>query len=259
MEAKAMRPIKLALVEPADREQTHWRKALQFGSRYPEALQLLPAEGESCPDADLVLLLITSYSDSRSRSFHFSGGFPRNKQLAVLAGNAAKSAPEIRRAVVRTLDLPPERIIEVADLADFSSKLPVSLFNLHHELVIPLARQFPIFRQQLAWEEIHATAQQNALVGLIPVPGGDMPLMTANQIKLVWRLAVMFDLPINARRLQEILAVIGSGFGWRILFRQLTKLVPGPGWLIGGGLGYAGTMALGKAALEYFGRIAGQK
>jgi uncharacterized protein (DUF697 family) len=66
----------------------------------------------------------------------------------------------------------------------------------------------------------------------------------------------MFDLPLNAVRAREIVAVVGGGFGLRTLARQLVKVVPGPGWIVGGGLGYGGTIAMGRAALEYFRRQA---
>ncbi|NLG66575.1 MAG: hypothetical protein GX536_02560, partial [Actinobacteria bacterium] len=43
-----------------------------------------------------------------------------------------------------------------------------------------------------------------------------------------------------------------AGLGFRAVARQLMGLVPGVGWAVKGGVGYAGTKALGEAAFRYF-------
>jgi uncharacterized protein (DUF697 family) len=57
-------------------------------------------------------------------------------------------------------------------------------------------------------------------------------------------------------RLKEVLGVLGGGLALRTVARQVAKLIPGPGWLIGGAMGFAGTVAMGKAAVTYFNRVA---
>ena len=63
---------------------------------------------------------------------------------------------------------------------------------------------------------------------------------------------VSFDLAAG-----EVLAVVGSGLALRTAARQLAKVIPGPGWIVGGAMGYGGTLALGKGAVEYFKRANG--
>jgi uncharacterized protein (DUF697 family) len=78
--------------------------------------------------------------------------------------------------------------------------------------------------------------------------------MTGNQVKLILDLAVIYDQPLNQERLKEVLSVVGGGLALRATARQLAKFVPGPGWLLAGAMGYAGTQALGRAAMAYFER-----
>ncbi|HZC18194.1 MAG TPA: hypothetical protein VE225_00645, partial [Rubrobacteraceae bacterium] len=42
--------------------------------------------------------------------------------------------------------------------------------------------------------------------------------------------------------------------GFRALARQVLKLVPVAGWVASGAIGYAGTLAVGRAAIVYFER-----
>jgi uncharacterized protein (DUF697 family) len=71
---------------------------------------------------------------------------------------------------------------------------------------------------------------------------------------MVLRLAAIYDQPLSPDRLREVLAVLGGGFALRSAARQVAKFIPGPGWLVGGAIGYTGTFAMGKAAIEYFRR-----
>ena len=82
-----------------------------------------------------------------------------------------------------------------------------------------------------------------------------MPIMTANQIKMILRMAAMFDMPMSIERVRELLAVAGGGFALRTVARELIKFIPGPGWVFAGGIGYSGTLTMGKAALEYLRRV----
>lgn len=120
---------------------------------------------------------------------------------------------------------------------------------------------YPFVRRPLAYESIRATALQNAGVGVVVfVPGADMPIMTANQAKMVLQIAAAYRHPLGADRVKELAGVLAGGFVFRGISRQLAGLVPALGWAVKGGMGYAGTQAIGHAAIEYFeggGDIAG--
>lgn len=256
IEAKTMRPIDVALVAPAGDSRDFWRDAILLGSDYPARLKVVDPADPNPVRADLALVLLDSQDAPWRTSFRVLERFPRDRVVALVSGADDSFGPAREREASRALGITETHVLLVRNLADLAGILAQRLFGLLHDLIIPLARQFPIFRGTAAWEEIHSTAKQNAVVGLIPVPGGDMPIMTANQIKMVLRMAAIFDLPLNAKRAREIVAVVGGGFGLRTIARQLVKVVPGPGWLVGGGLGYGGTLAMGRAALEYFRRSA---
>jgi uncharacterized protein (DUF697 family) len=48
--------------------------------------------------------------------------------------------------------------------------------------------------------------------------------------------------------------VLAAGFGLRALSRQVVKLVPLAGWAAAAAIGYAGTVAMGRATILYFER-----
>jgi uncharacterized protein (DUF697 family) len=131
---------------------------------------------------------------------------------------------------------------------------------------VPLARYYPALRDTAAHRLIRQAARENAVIGAaFFIPGTDMPLMTANQIRMVLNLAVLYGEELSQQRALEIISVIGAGLGFRAVARQFADLVPGPGWALKGAVGYSGTVALGEAAIRYFkegapgtpGRLAG--
>jgi uncharacterized protein (DUF697 family) len=76
--------------------------------------------------------------------------------------------------------------------------------------------------------------------------------LTLNQIRLVLRIALAYGQPIDRQRAVELLGVVGAGFGLRTLARELLDVIPFAGWAIKGGVAYAGTRAIGEAAVRYF-------
>lgn len=115
------------------------------------------------------------------------------------------------------------------------------------------AYAFKFVRKPLSLESVFATAAQNAGVGLVVfIPGADMPIMTLNQAKMLLQIAAAYGQPMDAGRIKELAALVGGAFACRSVARQLVAFVPGLGWAIKGGIGYAGTLAMGRAAVEYF-------
>ena len=82
------------------------------------------------------------------------------------------------------------------------------------------------------------------------VPGVDMPLLTLNQLRLVLRIAAAYGEEMNRDRLPEALAVVAAGLGLRTVARELLDLVPVAGWALKGAIAYAGTRAVGEAAIR---------
>lgn len=123
---------------------------------------------------------------------------------------------------------------------------------------VALAHNFPFLRRAVAEAAVQATAWQNAVIGAVGlIPGADMPVMTANQIKMLLQIAAAYGEPLGPERIKELVAIVGGGFVFRALARQVVGVIPVLGSAVRGGIGYSGTLAMGKAAIAYFERGAG--
>ena len=132
-------------------------------------------------------------------------------------------------------------------------------------LALALGRQFSIFRDEVADREIRRFARVNAEVAVVsaipqaslllgPVSAvADTVVLTKNQGILLLRLAAMFGLSLDRRRLAELAPVVGAAFGWRTLARELVGFLPaGLGVVPKAIIAYAGTVAAGRAGLWYY-------
>ena len=118
---------------------------------------------------------------------------------------------------------------------------------------LALAANFPFVRRAVADEAVKSTAFQNGVIGgVVFIPGADMPLMTANQAKMVMQIAAAYGQPLGAERIKELATVIGGAFVFRTVARQAVALLPGFGWALKAAVGYSGTVAMGRAAISYF-------
>lgn len=130
-----------------------------------------------------------------------------------------------------------------------------------HDKRLAFALAFPFVRRPLSVDAVSATAVQNAGIGLVVfIPGADMPIMTLNQAKMLLQIAAAYGEPMSMDRVKELAAVVGGAFALRSVARQVVAFVPALGWAIKAAIGYTGTQAMGRAAIEYFengGNIAG--
>jgi uncharacterized protein (DUF697 family) len=116
-----------------------------------------------------------------------------------------------------------------------------------------LARRLPALRRPVCDALIARAARQNAIVGLVPYRRGpDFTVMALNQVRLVLRIADAHGYDVDAARVPELLATFGAGIGMRAVARELLDLVPVAGWIVKGGVAFAGTRAVGEAAVRYF-------
>jgi uncharacterized protein (DUF697 family) len=116
-----------------------------------------------------------------------------------------------------------------------------------------LAARLPVMRGPVVDELIRTGARRNALISAaIWAPGVDMPVLTLNQARLVLRIALAHGQQIDASRLPEVLGVVGAGFGFRTIAREVLGVIPFAGWAVKGAISYAGTRAVGEAARRRF-------
>ncbi len=118
---------------------------------------------------------------------------------------------------------------------------------------LALGAAFPFMRHALARELTQSNAIANGAIGVVAfVPGADMPLITANQVKLVLQMAALYGKELDSARAKEAVAVVLGAFGWRALARSLTRFVPVLGVPVKTAVAYTGTLAVGHAACVYF-------
>ncbi|NPD30621.1 hypothetical protein HLV37_01830 [Eggerthellaceae bacterium zg-1084] len=118
---------------------------------------------------------------------------------------------------------------------------------------LALALAFPCARRPLALEAVGSAAMQNAGIGVLDViPGADMPLMTLNQVRMTLAIAAAYGEPMTIERVREVIAIVGAGFAFRTVAREVGGLIPVAGFAVRGTIGYTGTVAMGRAVIEYF-------
>jgi uncharacterized protein (DUF697 family) len=141
------------------------------------------------------------------------------------------------------------RLGEALPVAEVAAALAARLG--HHG--VGLASRLPVLREAVVDELIRRVSRQNAMIAAaVWVPGVDMPVLTLNQARLVLRIALAHGEDVDRSRLPELLGVIGAGFGFRAVARQLVGVVPVAGWAAQGAVAYGGTRAIGEAARRRF-------
>lgn len=168
------------------------------------------------------------------------------------AGHGAPSSPQDARA----------KGIPLADIVDLdlsgASKRPLDDLGAWIVDRAPakrdaLAVAFPFLRRPLALELGRENAVQNGAIGAVFfIPGADMPLITLNQARMVVQIAAVYGCPLDAGRIKEVVAVVLGGFGFRALARKVAGCIPVLGWAIKPAVAAGGTLAMARAAVEYF-------
>lgn len=117
----------------------------------------------------------------------------------------------------------------------------------------PLAARVPALRRAVAEQLIERAARKNGIVAAaVFVPGVDLPILLRNEVRLLGRLEQVYgrQLAPGGNRLPELGGTFALGLGLRAVARELLDLVPVAGWAVKGAVAYAGTRALGIAALR---------
>jgi len=127
---------------------------------------------------------------------------------------------------------------------------------------IAVGRNLPVLRETVA-AKLTRDAANNALkvalasavVDHIPLVGivlgafasaGDMVAITGIQVMLMLHIEATYGRDPDMQRAWQLLPVIGGGFGWRTLARELVGFVPVAGIAIKGAIAYAGTIVVGE-------------
>lgn len=219
------------------------------------------AYGNPIPEGDLVAPEGVEGCETDGDAACASGEV-EGAHVSVFAGIRAKGSAGSAAGSAGSSDDPDAPIpIDDAAAAALDRRMGEWVVAACREKRLALALSFPFVRKPLSLEAVSATSLQNAGIGLVLfIPGADMPLMTLNQAKMLLQIAAAYGEPMNAARVKELAAIVAGGFACRSVARQVAGAVPAIGWAVKAGVGYAGTKAMGLAAVEYFergGNIAG--
>jgi predicted GTPase/uncharacterized protein (DUF697 family) len=112
-------------------------------------------------------------------------------------------------------------------------------------------------QEQLATDLTRSVAVICAGIAALPIPVADLIPITSMQIALVAAIAWLSGRPLDKRAAAELLGAMGANVGAAFVFREgaraLIKFVfPGAGSMVSGAVAFAGTMAIGGAARQYF-------
>ncbi len=71
-------------------------------------------------------------------------------------------------------------------------------------------------------DAVSADQGRSAAIGAVAfVPGSDMPLMTARQIRLALDITAAYNINVSVETIAELLGVVGAGFGYRTVARTV--------------------------------------
>jgi len=140
-----------------------------------------------------------------------------------------------------------------------------AVLDLLPERHLALGRNFPFFRAAIAQKLIQDTCLSNAAYSLstgiaeivpvldIPLNITDMLVLSKAQAFLVYKLGLVLGF---STRWQDYLAefgsVLGGGFLWRQVARQLVGLIPAWGIIPKIAVAYAGTYVVGNVVLQWY-------
>ncbi|MGA2391812.1 MAG: hypothetical protein ABSH03_00505 [Candidatus Lustribacter sp.] len=141
------------------------------------------------------------------------------------------------------------------------------LIDVCKNVEIAVGRRLPVLRTTVAAKLTRDAALNalkvagaSALIDNMPVVGvflgafvsaGDMMAITGIQMMLMLQIGATFGKDPDMARMWELLPVVGGGFGWRALARELAGFIPAGGILIKSAIAYAGTVVVGEGATFY--------
>ena len=158
-------------------------------------------------------------------------------------------------------------VVPAVDFESLRGRVLAHLIDACKGIEIAVGRRLPSLRTTVA-AKLTRDAALNALkvsgasavVSQVPVlgvvlgafaSGGDMFAITGIQMTLMLQIGATFGKDPDVGRMWELLPVVGGGFGWRMLARELSGFIPVGGIFIKAAIAYAGTVVVGEGATFY--------
>jgi small GTP-binding protein len=177
-----------------------------------------------------------------------------NKPMVVVANKidlVGKDARAVEGDMLQRLGVPVIAISAKKGTNVGETLLP-ALVDALPDLAVLLGRSLPAFRRTAAGRVIRNSMLINGGIGAEPIPFVDLPLLLANQARMVLRIAAIYGEPFTARHARELLSTIAGSVALRYLAQEAAKVVPVGGSVVAAGVAAAGTWAIGQVAVQYF-------
>jgi uncharacterized protein (DUF697 family) len=210
---------------------------------------------------------------------------PREVRAAIFLGHGSDSASadfsslSVLRVPILAVTVDPQRVpagpaappapgawaeyvVPSLDVQGLHGRFFAHLVECAAGVEIAVGRNLPVLRETVA-AKLTRDAANNALkvalasavVDHIPFVGlvlgafasaGDMVAITGIQVMLMLHIEAAYGRDPDLGRTWQLLPIIGGGFGWRTLARELVGFVPIAGIAIKGAIAYAGTIVVGE-------------
>jgi uncharacterized protein (DUF697 family) len=269
---EAERPLVLAFVGAAGVGKSTLIAALRHDRRAREKVISPTIEadldaGARLGDADLIVLMLDATRNDffvEAQLFAEWKSAGRNVVILFNKMDAAQDANAIGTTMAPWVGA---RVAmgSALDPASLANSFIPRVLDALKEQRLSLARHYPCFRLAVARELINDTSFANASYALgtgfaeivpaldIPFNVADMIVLTKNQALLVYKLGLALGLPTRWQaHVAELGSVVGAGFVWRQIARQLVGLIPVWGIVPKVAVSYAGTYAVGEAILYWY-------
>jgi uncharacterized protein (DUF697 family) len=158
-------------------------------------------------------------------------------------------------------------VVPAIEFESLRARLLPHLIDVCKNVEIAVGRRLPALRTTVAAKLTRDAALNalkvagaSALIDNVPVVGvflgafvsaGDMMAITGIQMMLMLQIRAAFGKDPDVAQMWELLPVVGGGFGWRALARELSGFIPVGGILIKSAIAYAGTVVVGEGATFY--------
>lgn len=240
------------------------RSITSFGQIRQALLSLNPAEVRQAAAQPLRIRVAAATPASYRRIEGFlcpPGISPRRRESALRLIETGHQPADIA--------LWDEELLRPKDAFPFIAGRPLETVNLvldaRPDLKLPLARNFPAFRDVVTRRYIHEVSRENAVFSLatalpdlmpsvLSLPwavgqfASDTAFLTMNQTRLAFLIAAANDHAVGySEQRSEIGAIVAGAFGWRAVARQLVGKIPlGGGLIPKAAVAYAGTFVAGQ-------------
>ena len=268
----ATHPIRIALVGEAGSgkhtlaEQMHTDPARPgIHTQSPIALLTLDATMEA-PIAHLIIVIVdATVNDFSDEQILVKKWSEAGKNLLVLINKIDLVENNIIGDLQQGWQTTRVLCGSVNDIRYLQREFIPTMLELLPQQHLALGRQFPLFRLTIARQLINDACFSNAaysfstgLAEIIPVLDiplnlTDMIVLTKSQAFLAYRLGLLVGVSTRWQDyVTEFGSVIGGGFLWRQIARQLIGLIPAWGIIPKVAVSYSGTYVVGNAILGWY-------